>query len=637
MKRDALALLIHPYKNALLQKEKMQNILNAFAEKLLDITNNHQNLRINLVLPGYMLQLMDPLLLSRLNDVHKRDCLEWLTSGYTESFLSFSPLWLSQHNIQFGIEAFSDLVGYKPSGYVPAFSNWEPSAIEALQANRINYAILSRVVLPKNAQNHCGYWISEHNGATMVIIPSYIIHHFSAPANILSWLERITDNAPNTVSTKLIALDYLIPLVPQKNITPFKWLNSFADALDTLLIKYQMNLLHEFTALSQPLGLQYIPPSVVFKRGDDEIIARFSNHIHTFDNVGIMQRKMMDIAESIKAHRNHKDIIPLKKQLFSAQDINRYLPHESSGFPLMRDRFWTFGKMIEIERDIMKNDNITGGQIRIADFLKNGIKSIIMSNKSLKAYINHKNGGQIFELDYRERFANLFAGYNPECKTYPGIMVEGKSHTSFIDRLLDEDCQMADFMSGTAKQRGDFAVGVFDYKVKKTSTAVKTLLTRQGSLIVNGKASPLVMEKVFGLEKDKPDLSFVYQLSNHSLTSYKFKFAVELTFSLPGAQFHQASIKCDKTTYTELLWDKMSFNNITKLILSDSTIGSAIHVVMQKPVTVWCYPSVQSDSYQGTTLVISTPVLLEENSVWSLLGKIICKKIRKKGVFYNAV
>jgi len=87
MKRHGLAILIHPYKNVLIKKDKMKSMLNAFAEKLTDSASSRSNFRINLSMPGSMLQMLDPLLLSRLNEFHKSDRLEWLTPGYGHGWM----------------------------------------------------------------------------------------------------------------------------------------------------------------------------------------------------------------------------------------------------------------------------------------------------------------------------------------------------------------------------------------------------------------------------------------------------------------------------------------------------------------------------------------------------------------------
>lgn len=637
MKRHGIALLIHPYKNGLVEKNALRDMFDVFAQRLLDITSAHPNLRINLVLPGYLLQLLNPLLLSKLNEIQKRDCLEWLSPGFTEPFFSFSPFWLSKENIQYGLETFQELIGARPTGYVPPFSNWEPASIDTLKNNGINYTILSHALLPNIYQNYCGYWITEQSGNSMPIIPVHDVHYYNAPANILGWFDKTLEDSPDTHDIKLIALKYLVPIVPQKNIDPYKWIESFADALNTLLVKYQLNLLKEFPTLTPPVGLQEIEPGLMFNNNGIDRLNSISNFLHTFDSVGIMQRKMMDIAEKIKKINNNKDSLPLKRKLFFVQDINRYLPNDNSGFHHIKDRCWTFNQMIDIERQILKKDTLTGGQIRIADLLKNGTKSIVLSNKSMQVYIDHKNGGQIFELDFRDRNANICAGHNPKPRTPPKIICAGKSRTAFIDHFLDENCQRTDFISQITKERGDFATGSFDYKVKKTATSIKAILTRQGSITANEKTYPLTVEKVFALEKDVSDIYFAYKLSNHSLTSYGFKFAIEMTFALPGAKTHQVEFISGKTTYNRLAWDRITLENHTKWSIIDNLIGVRLDFITQKPVTIWCYPLTQSSPYQGTSLIITAPVSLNENDSWSLMGKISCKKLRTKGVYTDAV
>jgi len=41
---------------------------------------------------------------------------------------------------------------------------------------------------------------------------------------------------------------------------------------------------------------------------------------------------MMDIAENIAARKETKLFEPMKKTLFFVQDVNRYVPSQSSGF-----------------------------------------------------------------------------------------------------------------------------------------------------------------------------------------------------------------------------------------------------------------------------------------------------------------
>lgn len=635
MKRHCLSLIVHPFKNSLIAKDKVRKYIDIFVKNLLEIIKTYPNFRINLVLPASLLQYIDPLLLSQLNEVRKLNSLEWLLPGYTEPFLSYSPPWLFAENLKYGIQTFSELIGYKPMGFVPACSNWDPSFIKIIQNNGIQYTVVSRSVLPANIQNYCGYWITEYAGNTMIVIPAHTFHHNKLPADIHSWIDQTVEQSfTDKAATQIVVLHYSFPLLPEKKKDPCKWLNAFGKALDTLLIKYQLNLLQELPAYIQPQGVHYMQPDFILNRTTGEIIPQCLNYLHTYDLVGIMHRKMMDISENIKTLENGKDLLLLKKQLFNIQDINRYLPETFSD---IKERYRTFEQMIAAENQLLKSSKVRGGHIRIADFLKNGTKTIIMSNRRLKLYIDYKNGGQVFEMDYRVRNANLCAGYNPKTHQPPRILVPGKSRTCFIDHFLDLECQQADFSGSPAKQYGDFIDGQFDYKIKKVNTSVKAIMTRQGIITKNNKMYPVHMEKVFSIDKDKSELNFIYQLSNPSLMTYSFKFAIELTISLPGAQSRKAEIVCNKTTYKRPAWDRISLENVNELRLNDYMIGASIEFILQKPVTVWCYPVTQSAIYQGTTIVLSTPVPFGENAIWSLWGKIRFKKIRQKGTFEDVV
>lgn len=642
MKRHSIALLLHPYKNILLQENVLSKAINIFAEKVLELTATFQSLRLNIILPGYIMQYIDPLLQAKLREVQKSDRLEWLTSGFTEPFISFSPQWLTRENIKYGIETFNELMSCRPSGYVPAFSNWEPSSIEMFRECAINYVVLSRTLLPRNERDLCGYWITEHAGSTTLVFPAHILHHHNAPADIPAWIDSIIDKDQlNPQSVRLLTIEYLIPLAPDRDADPYQWLYSVAQTLDSLLIKYQIIRIGEFSSISYPIGLQYIPPSIVFKRDDDETSTHFYNYLHTFDQVGIIQRKMMDAAERICSRHSKKEFAPILKQLFFVQDINRFLPKEKSGFSCSTDRQWTYSKLIEIEQQLLKLDNIQRGQIKIVDFLKNGTKSIILSNRSLKIYLDHKGGGQIFELDYRDRPINLCSGFYPHNFDVPRIISCGSSLTSFIDYFLDIECKKEDFIAGQHRQFGDFINGQFDYKIKKTEKGVKAILSRQGAVTFDDKNYPIMMEKVFGLESDSAALSFVYQLSNPSLASYNFKFAFSLNLLLPGVQLKRTQIIEGKTKKDIFTWDKISIENATGWVINDSIANISMHFTLQKPATLWVFPASDNKKTNnfsnGTTLVISSPVSLNENAVWSLIGKIVFKKTRTKGSPSNEI
>jgi alpha-amylase len=220
-------------------------------------------------------------------------------------------------------------------------------------------------------------------------------------------------------------------------------------------------------------------------------------------------------------------------------------------------------------------------------------------------------------------------------------MVPGKSQASFVDHFYDGSEESTALVTGNAAERGDFMTGAYDYKIKKSPESVKAVLRRQGALLIDERQYPLVVEKAFGLRESVAEYSFAYQLVNQSLASYSFIFAVELTLALPGAPLDRAHLRCGRTRHRGLVHNRVLLEEVTSWSLHDAILGSAIGFVTHKPVNVLCTATGGAENdhgdYQGTTLVMYSPVSLEENGVWSLVGKMDLKKLRRTGGMLDAV
>ena len=627
MKRHSIAFLIHPFKNSLIPKNTFREAVNTFAEAVIEIGTSYQNIRLNLVMPGYFLEATDPMLLLQLREMHKKGTIEWLTTGYTEPFLSFSPQWLLNENLKHGMGAFQEYAGTRPAGFVPPFSNWEPSYIDALRTGGIQYTVISRSLLANQYRTRLGYWITEFAGSSTVLFPVHSVYPSVVAGNMETWIqEQFNADAGSMAPVKLLCIDFLCPLLSEDMSITQEGLKQAAAVFDRLLLTYQPIRFTEFLSSNPPLGLMYLPQSLVVRRDDADPAPHFLNYLHSFDQIGIIQRKLMDIADSIESRKDSKHTEPVRKTLFFVQDINRYMPSTTSGFTRLRDRMWCYEKLIELERGLRERDDIAGGQIRIADFLRNGSKNIIMTNKNLAVYLDHKNGGSVFELDFRRRRLNVCAGYNPSRHVLPMVIEPGLSYTLFVDRFVETSTQAEQYRSGGAGELGDFFSGTYDYKIKKTETSIKASLSRQGSLLQGGKTCPLSMEKVLGLEKDHPTLPFVYQLTNNSLTPYIFRLAIELTFSLPGIAGNTAYLVHGKHKRAALKGGLVELPQVAQWLLCDPACGVMVHCTLQKPVDVWCYPAVppgvDPQQAEAVTLVLTAPVTLDGSGMWSLLGKL---------------
>ncbi|MBN2037604.1 MAG: DUF1926 domain-containing protein [Chitinispirillaceae bacterium] len=636
MKRHAIAFILQPYKNRLVDREKLKTAIDGFCEQLLALTAAYPNFHCNVLVPGYILESINPLLLSQLREMQKRGCLEWLLTGYTEPFLSFSPGWLSAANIRHGLEVFAELTGTTPTGFMPPFSNWEPSYCTILRTLGLNYTVLSHLVLPHDARTTCGYWHTEHGGDAIALFPSHVLHHYSAPADVIDWVEKIIAlDGKDTGGEKFITVQYLLSLFPEGGIDPFRKLKHIVGELDKYVLHYRSLLLQEARSMRPPVGLQHLPPALPFSTTTEEPDHHFfHNRLHSYDQVGILQRKMLDASDRVTSITDNRLAANLKRKLYFLQDINRYLPARSSGFTVLFDRMWSYAGLIELERHCTGKNEHTGGRIHITDFLRNGTKSIIMSNRCLRAYCDYKNGGRLYELDYNDRLLNLCATYNHSRHTTPEIIAPDQTYSTFVDRIYHVQTTPEMIINGTAGDIGSFSNGAFDYAIKKTSSSVKTVFTREGSYAFDQKVFPLHLEKVLGIEKDDAVLSFVYQLSNPSLTKCSFIFASELHFSLAGVHDHALRLIHGKHMYQNVGWETIMIEKAVKWSLSDHALGVRIGFVSQKPLDVFCLPikgeEGRIDPSCGIKIILTSPVSLDASASWSLIGALSCKKIRER-------
>lgn len=631
--------MLHPCKNRLMPRASLKNTINGFTANLLAIADEFPHLRFNLVFPGYLLESIDILLLSKMRDLSKKGSLEWILTGYTEPFLSLSPPDLTNFNIRNGMQIFSELTGGTPCGFMPPYSNWEPFLIDMLSNAGLNYAVLSQELFPIQTRHFCGYWMAEHTGKALALIAANVINPMTAPAHFIDWLDQIFNQDKNdTASEKFTTIQYMMPL--GEGSDPFRWLRYAATEIDKYLLNYQPVLFSEYIRSAAPLGLQYVPSSLLMEN-NQQTDQHFLNYLYSFDQIGILQRKLLDVNNKLNAAKDPKTVHSLIRQLCFVQDIHRLLPGKDYGFENNNDRLWSYSKLVSIERTLFLKNEIKGGQIRITDFLKNGVKSIILANKSLKAYIDNTSGGQIFEFDYRDRTINLCASYSPQQHYPPNILVAGKSRTWFIDRILPQECKCSDLINGTAKDLGNFINGHFEYKVSKTATGVRIVLERRGSILRADRNSPLSMEKVYGLEKDTSIFSFVYQLSNPSLMDYHFKFSTQLTFSLPGLNTGDVKICHGSQIFEKPGIEFFQFQSASKWYIEDRSGGCRLYFQTQKPLDIWCLPLSSaegiSEPTQGISIILSCNVDLAPSSQWKNIGKITFRRLRRRGEDIDAL
>lgn len=637
MKRTTFALLLHPYKNALLPQEVLRNSIGTFLSSIFTIYQSYPQLRLNIVLPGYLLECADPLLLGQLRELCKKNVIEMICTGYTEPFLSLSPPELTVANIRHGLQLTEELIGYTPKGYLPPFSNWEPSFIPSLRSMGFRYALLSNELFSPETQNACGYWVAEHTGDSIGLIGTRLLDGNEAPPDIYTTLKASFADNTTAISDPFVTLHYLLPLSPDKQEQALTFLQKSVENIDKHLLTYQPVCLGEPLGATNPIGLQYIPTGLQLGRMG-KVALHFLNHLFSFDQIGFLQRKLLDTYVRMTRLPDQRSVAPLMNGFYRVQDINRFLPGSDSGIEVPPDRATTYRHLIALDAKIRSLSKVTEGRVRVTDFLRNGGKTIQLSNERIKTYIDYNHGGQLIGFDLRKKMVNLCSVYNPERYNVPDIVVSGSTRTWFYDSIIIPGGSEQETSTHLAEDSSDFNNSAFDYKVHKNPSGINVSLVHTGSFQNGDRQCPLTMEKVFGLDKDKASLSFVYQFSNPSLMEYDFLFTTELFLFLPGITAHGAILTTQNKTYEALGTVLLRIPQITNWSIDDSSSGIRLQFQLQKQSTLWCLPLADNDQpTQGLRIVISHPVKLASASPVKFFGKILFKTIKTKGEVPNAL
>jgi hypothetical protein len=198
-------------------------------------------------------------------------------------------------------------------------------------------------------------------------------------------------------------------------------------------------------------------------------------------------------------------------------------------------------------------------------------EEIIVENALINVYIDPGEGGSVVEVDYRPRTFCLTdvltrrrEGYHRHMKeaedndemavspaepssihdierlTEPGLIeklaTDNTRRSCFLDRFPQPGTSLEDIQRATYVEEGDFLNA--RYHVEQVGIDEEgdcdfgALLTRPGHLTRDGQKLPLVLEKLFTIPADRPEMRVTYTLRNPGESPIDLVFCPELNLSL---------------------------------------------------------------------------------------------------------
>jgi alpha-amylase len=274
------------------------------------------------------------------------------------------------------------------------------------------------------------------------------------------------------------------------------------------------------------------------------------------------------------------------------------------------------------------------------DFDGDGREEVRLASDRLDAWVAPARGGMLYELDLHDQRHNLLAtldrrpeAYHAQVLAGPGaarsivdpsqaarfkqegleraVQYDSARRKSLVDHFWDVDVTAADVADGVAIERGDFAGGVYDPRIARSSGRVELALARAG----NAWGIPFRLTKSIAVEAGARRLAIAYELSGLP-PDFRQHLAVEFNFAgLPAAAEGRLFTAADGTPLGDL-GSRLDIDRCAGIGLVDGWLGIDARLAFppasdRTAAGVWTFPiRTVSQSEGGFELVHQSVVVM---------------------------
>ncbi len=566
MKKTALLLGLHCHQPVDNFHEVLDEAIVKSYLPFFEIAARYPSFRFSLHYSGWLLEYIRdhaPRLFALMQKLAFREQVEFLTGGFYEPILASIP---SKDRIA-QIEKLSAFIqthfSQRPKGLWLTERVWDGAIATDLVACGIEYVIVDDYHFISSGfdrHNLNGYFVTEEEGLKLKLFPinkrlRYQIP-FAPEKEACDYLESIADEK---LSAGVIFDDgEKFGIWPKTFEWVYEkgWLERFIKAVlkSDLIepIRYGDYLLR-----AKPISLAYLPTTSYFEMGEWSLGAKEALELEKIKEKLTESFPAETIEKFVKgsiwknflvkyyeANHIHKRMLALSndakedplylENLYKAQ-TNDVLWHGVFGgiyLPNLRDNAYRF--IIECENRIYRDRE----SLLVSDFNCDGYDEIKCVTKEIIALFDTKNGGQLCELDLREKafnYANTLTRYEEAyhdkirhpaprkrdekrieeeegistihdlnisdiAKYEPYLITDWYHKNCFIDHIVDENFDPKHFYRCDFAEYGDFANQPFDLVENRELTVG---LEREGGIYIASRRYPTSLRKYFTLEGGK--------------------------------------------------------------------------------------------------------------------------------------
>lgn len=327
-----------------------------------------------------------------------------------------------------------------------------------------------------------------------------------------------------------------------------------------------------------------------------------------------------------------------RRELYRAQCNCSYWHGAFGGIYLPHLRNAVYNHLIAadnlLDRVFDRGDSVLS--IQDEDFDFDGCREVQLANDRLLAMLAPACGGHLYELDVRSICHNLLATLTRRPEAYHRKVVVGPTgdgdncasihdrvvfkqaglerelqydlypRKSMVDHFFDNDVTLEAVSRNEAMERGDFAAGVYDAKLRRSADRVQAVMTRQG----NAWGIPLTLTKGVKLGAGSSKLEIAYLIEGLPPDA-ELHLAIEFNFAgMPWKAENRYFAQGDGRQLGDL-GSKLDLRDADRLDLIDQWLGINVQLTTNRPTGFWTFPvATVSQSESGIELVHQSVAVL---------------------------
>lgn len=551
-----------------------------------------------------------PQFLERLAAMARTGQIEIMGGGYYEPLLCAIPERDAVAQIRRMGDFCEQHFGSRPRGMWLTERVWEPHMPHILNEAGIEYTALDDthfLCAGLTPDQLFGYYLTEDEGRCLKAFPILEQLRYMIPfQQVFKTIDFLHEHATEDGLRCAVIHDdgEKFGVWPETHMSVYEegWLEEFFAALSENKDWIKCTTYSDYLDKAPALGRTYLPTASYHEMMEWALPAPLQRQLHAFkkkvnENPACvadaklfvrgsfwrsflakypesnnMHKKMLRVSAKLEALRKKAGKDPRFQQaetlLHQGQCNCAYWHGVFGGLYLNHLRTAIYEKIVAAENviDSIRHKDNKWVECEAVDFDADGYDEAVLENAHLSLAFSAKDGGTLFELDYRDKPFNFLNTLSRREEVYHDLLRQGnvqvvtekkpdsEAHSASIhdlvrakeanlhtfliydpyrrvslrDHFLEEDTAVEELATATHTELGDFAIAEYSLQTAKG----KVILTRTGIVRRGDSAWPLTITKTITLKPDASSFEIGYDLTQTGSSHLRALFGVEFAANL---------------------------------------------------------------------------------------------------------